>query len=83
MLTHPLLLQLPLSPPSQVKVCKQASLKLVTYRETAQRVIREDGVAGLLGRGLGTKLVANGIQGMTFGESRASQSSPLRAQPAI
>ena len=29
-------------------------------------MVKEDGVAGLLGRGLQTKIVANGLQGLMF-----------------
>lgn len=31
-----------------------------------QTVIAKDGVIGLFGRGLGTKLITNGIQGILF-----------------
>jgi hypothetical protein len=30
------------------------------------RVIKEDGIAGLMGRGLQTKIIANGMQGLMF-----------------
>jgi hypothetical protein len=36
---------------------------VVSYREAVTRI----GPWGLLGRGLGTKILANGVQGMTFG----------------
>ena len=50
-----------------IKVCKQASVELLTYRQTTEQILAVDGVRGLLGRGLGLRLAANGLQGMTFG----------------
>jgi len=50
-----------------IKVCKQASVELLTYRQTTEQILAVDGVRGLLGRGLGLRLMANGFQGMTFG----------------
>jgi hypothetical protein len=49
-----------------VKVYKQANTEAITYPEAIRRVIKEDGVAGLFGRGLSTKIVANGMQGLMF-----------------
>mmetsp|Transcript_10095 Transcript_10095/g.12451 ORF Transcript_10095/g.12451 Transcript_10095/m.12451 type:complete len:167 (+) Transcript_10095:583-1083(+) len=50
-----------------VKVYKQThSDPSITYIGAAKEVIAKDGVLGLLGRGLGTKLIANGIQGAMF-----------------
>lgn len=37
-----------------------------TYAHPSQTVIAKDGVIGLFGRGLGTKLITNGIQGILF-----------------
>jgi hypothetical protein len=34
--------------------------------EAAKEIIRKEGVAGLLGRGLPTRLLANGLQGLLF-----------------
>ena len=50
-----------------VKVCKQASVELLTYRQTTQQILAVDGYRGLLGRGLTVRLLGNGLQGMTFG----------------
>lgn len=50
-----------------VKVYKQASSELLTYGDAARRVVQTDGMIGLFGRGLGVKLLGNGLQGMTFG----------------
>jgi hypothetical protein len=49
-----------------IKVYKQASTEPVTYPEAVRRVIAEDGVIGLMGRGLSTKILSNGVQGLTF-----------------
>lgn len=49
-----------------VKVYKQANENPITYPEALKRVIAEDGVAGLFGRGLKTKIISNGMQGVMF-----------------
>jgi len=49
-----------------VKVYKQASTEAISYPEVVRRVIKEDGVLGLFGRGLQTKIIANGLQGLMF-----------------
>ena len=49
-----------------VKVYKQANENPITYPEALKRVIAEDGVAGLFGRGLKTKIISNGMQGLMF-----------------
>lgn len=49
-----------------VKVYKQANENPITYPEALKRVIAEDGLAGLFGRGLKTKIISNGMQGVMF-----------------
>eukprot|EP00605_Chrysophyceae_sp_TOSAG23-4_P001970 GSChrysophyteH1.ASY1.ANO1.2181.1 assembled CDS len=49
-----------------IKVYKQSNTEAVSYPEAAKRVIAEDGLIGLFGRGLKTKIIANGCQGMVF-----------------
>jgi len=49
-----------------VKVYKQANTESISYPEAVRRVIKEDGLAGLFGRGLSTKIVSNGLQGVMF-----------------
>jgi hypothetical protein len=49
-----------------VKVYKQANIESISYPEAIKRVIAEDGLMGLFGRGLKTKLVSNGLQGVMF-----------------
>lgn len=49
-----------------VKVYKQSNTETISYPTAVKRVIAEDGVIGLFGRGLKTKLIANGFQGLMF-----------------
>lgn len=49
-----------------IKVYKQSNQEAITYPEALRRVIKEDGIGGLLGRGLKTKIAANGLQGLMF-----------------
>lgn len=49
-----------------LKTTKQASPAPITYRQAAASVIAADGVQGLFLRGLKTKILANGLQGMCF-----------------
>jgi hypothetical protein len=49
-----------------IKVYKQANTESISYPEALRRVIKEDGLAGLFGRGLQTKIIANGLQGLMF-----------------
>ena len=49
-----------------IKSVKQTSLSMISYRGAAKQVLEQDGIAGLLGRGLGVKLLSNGISAMLF-----------------
>ena len=49
-----------------VTVTKQSSKVQVGYAEVARSIIKTDGVWGLVGRGLGTKILSNGISAMLF-----------------
>ncbi|GAA5848193.1 hypothetical protein JCM8547_004439 [Rhodosporidiobolus lusitaniae] len=49
-----------------VKTYRQVSRRAVGYREAARVILREEGVKGLFGRGLKTRLLANGVQGVLF-----------------
>ncbi|KAL2210524.1 mitochondrial carrier [Sarocladium strictum] len=49
-----------------VKTFRQVSLEKVSYSEAALLIVREDGVVGLLGRGLKARILANGLQGLLF-----------------
>ena len=49
-----------------LKTYRQTSVVPVTYTEAARSIVQSDGVRGLLGRGLATRLLANGIQAALF-----------------
>lgn len=49
-----------------VKVCRQTHGQPLSYAAAARTVVQTEGWWGLLGRGLRTKLLANGVQGATF-----------------
>jgi hypothetical protein len=49
-----------------LKTYRQTSGEAISYMTCARRVIAADGVTGLLGRGLKTKIITNGIQGALF-----------------
>ena len=49
-----------------VKVYKQSSAESISYPQVVRNVIAESGVSGLFFRGLETKILANGMQGILF-----------------
>lgn len=49
-----------------VKTVRQVHTDKISYRDTIDMIIKKDGIRGLLCRGLGTRIIGNGIQGMTF-----------------
>jgi len=49
-----------------VKVYKQSSAESLSYPQVVRNVIKESGVRGLMFRGLETKILANGLQGILF-----------------
>jgi len=49
-----------------VKVYKQSSTEAISYPQAIRNVIQESGVTGLMFRGLETKILANGLQGILF-----------------
>jgi len=49
-----------------VKVYKQSSTEAISYPQVVKNVIAESGVRGLFFRGLETKILANGMQGILF-----------------
>lgn len=49
-----------------LKTIRQSSEEAEGYWESAQRVIQRDGIVGLLGRGLETRLLVNVLQGTFF-----------------
>jgi hypothetical protein len=48
------------------KVYKQSYPTQISYPEVVKKVIAESGVSGLMFRGLETKILANGLQGILF-----------------
>ena len=49
-----------------IKTAKQTVTTPMSYGEVIKMVVEKDGVGGLFGRGLRTKLISNGIQGVMF-----------------
>merc|ERR1712039_1073425 len=49
-----------------LKTTVQTSLVPVGYIESAKLIIEKEGVAGLFGRGLKTRIITNGVQGALF-----------------
>jgi hypothetical protein len=49
-----------------VKTYRQVNDTRISYTEAAKQVIRQDGRLGLFGRGLKTRVIANGLQGILF-----------------
>jgi len=49
-----------------VKTTKQTFPKQISYLEAIRQVVDESGIAGLFGRGLQTRYLVNGLQGMLF-----------------
>ena len=48
------------------KVYKQSYPDQISYPQVVRNVIKEDGIRGLMFRGLETKILANGLQGILF-----------------
>lgn len=49
-----------------IKTTKQTHQTPITYYQAVRMVLDADGVVGLFGRGLSTRIIANGFQGLTF-----------------
>ena len=49
-----------------LKTTVQTSAEPISYVEAAQQIIEKEGVLGLFARGLGTRLLTNGIQASLF-----------------
>jgi len=49
-----------------IKVNRQTQNENVSYGKLIKNIIKQDGLSGLFFRGLQTKIIANGIQGMLF-----------------
>jgi hypothetical protein len=49
-----------------VKTYRQVNETQIGYLDAARKVIETDGFLGFLGRGLKTRILANGLQGLMF-----------------
>jgi len=49
-----------------IKTTRQTFSEPISYVNVVKHVIEKDGVMGLMGRGLKTRLIANGMQGLMF-----------------
>ena len=49
-----------------LKTTRQTYDKPISYIDAGKEIIKNDGISGLFGRGLKTRLIANGLQGMMF-----------------
>jgi hypothetical protein len=49
-----------------VKTYRQVNETRIGYSDAARAVVATDGIRGLLGRGLKTRIIANGAQGLMF-----------------
>jgi sulfopyruvate decarboxylase TPP-binding subunit len=49
-----------------IKTTKQTFATPISYPEAVRYVIAQDGIVGLFGRGLKTRILANGLQGALF-----------------
>ncbi|CEM35898.1 unnamed protein product [Vitrella brassicaformis CCMP3155] len=49
-----------------IKTTKQTSTVPLSYRQAVMEVVNKDGILGLFGRGLATRILTNGLQGMLF-----------------
>eukprot|EP00622_Pseudochattonella_farcimen_P002395 FR737314.1.p1 GENE.FR737314.1~~FR737314.1.p1 ORF type:complete len:164 (+),score=19.94 FR737314.1:57-494(+) len=49
-----------------LKTSRQTSEVPITYMDAAKNIIAKDGIQGLFFRGLGTKIISNGAQGLLF-----------------
>ena len=49
-----------------IKTTKQTYKKPITYPQLTKNIIEKEGITGLLGRGLKTRIITNGLQGIIF-----------------
>lgn len=49
-----------------LKTYRQVNQSKIDYKAAAVKIIQEEGWLSLFGRGLGTRILANGIQGIMF-----------------
>lgn len=63
-----------------LKTTKQTSTVPLTYKEVLKQILEKDGMIGLLGRGLKTRILTNGLQGVVFTIGWRSISDLLEAK---
>jgi hypothetical protein len=56
---------------------RQTSAEKISMLECAKMVIKKDGLAGLFGRGLSTRILTNGLQGLMFNIMSVPDSLPF------
>lgn len=49
-----------------LKTAKQTARESITYGEVVRRIVATDGIQGIFLRGLGTRVLVNGVQGFLF-----------------
>ena len=49
-----------------IKTTRQTYENNITYKNVVKEIISKDGITGLLGRGLKTRIITNGMQGILF-----------------
>lgn len=49
-----------------IKTTKQTATTVISYPQTVKMIVEADGVLGLMGRGLKTRIMTNGLQGLLF-----------------
>lgn len=49
-----------------LKTTKQTNAVPITYLQAFNQVVSKDGIYGLMFRGLTTKIISNGLQGLLF-----------------
>merc|ERR1712032_300281 len=49
-----------------LKTTRQTALVPISYKDAAKEIVEKEGLAGLFGRGLKTRILTNGMQGALF-----------------
>lgn len=49
-----------------LKTTRQTAIEPISYMDSAKQIIEKDGLVGLFGRGLKTRILTNGVQGALF-----------------
>ena len=45
---------------------RQTNTENISYSNTVKSIVKSDGITGLFGRGLKTRIITNGLQGILF-----------------